>query len=170
MRILIKTYGCSSFMGESQKDDLECAILEVTPALVEQLKERANRFRFAYDQDRNLSEMTWHAAQLDVYSFDLQEFLFFTDGTLEMGEESLETDFEDGGYCILPDRFDQSKFEQWGKRTESDYLHVSGHYDRPDGDAFAAEVYWSMLPKHGDARVETAPIPIKELMELLAPA
>jgi hypothetical protein len=144
------------------------AVVELTPALVEQIRSRAALVRQAARQDRNLDEISFWGGRANFYSSELadayREAVAANAASTEADAAATDwlADMENRGYAVVPQGVNLGKFE--AHRTECDRMIVSTAI----GDRDDCEISWKSVPKHTDIYVTTWELPLSVIEELLA--
>jgi len=155
MKILLKTESSNPDFNA----DCECAVLGVTPELVQQTKARMKIARQAAKADGDLWELYFWGGAPTFHGYDLIEAC--AEAAAESGDSSQsdwEKQFEDQGYLPIPETVDVERFEP--KRTECDQEIIRCERTGKTG---GFEVAWTMIPKHTDVYITTKGIPVERL-------
>ena len=145
--------------------DCDCAIVELTPALAEQIRGRVALARGAGQQDNDLYELYFWGSTAEFYDY---KFLDACDEAVASrgSEETASTwlsDFEDTGYAVVPPGVDLGSQEPQRIELSQMIVRCSPSSHRPE-----FEVCWTASPKHSDVYVTTHDLPLNRLEELLA--
>lgn len=147
MHLLFTT--CSS--NEHSNGELDYAVVEMTPALLAEIRRRVELARQIQRQEDDLYELSFWGGTGEFYDHRL----------LEACEEAVEaahpdtvgewvTDFEQQGYAVLPAGVQLSQHE--AQRTECDQIVLCCRPSLPEP---TFELFWSASPKHMDITVTT---------------
>ena len=148
--------------------DCDYAVVELTPALVKQIRSRVALARQAAKQNRDLWELHFWGSSAEFFDheiLDACEETVATAGRRRRDKAALDwlTAFEQREYAVVPDGVDVDAHE--GQSTEYDQMIVQcNRY--PRGLEFS--VFWTASPKNSDVDVTTAELPLKTMEELLA--
>ena len=162
------------FMVDSSNSECNCgcnyAVVELTPALVEQIHQRAALVRQAAQQDANLDEISFWDSAADFYGSALADACqaavaaHTVSGDANQAAADWLTDLETDGYAAVPQGVDLDKFD--AQRTECDRIIVSSAV----GDRDDCEICWKSMPKHADLYVTTWELPLSAMEKLVASA
>lgn len=144
MRIILETYSTNP----DYNADCDYAAVELTPFLVEQIRQRVALARQAGQQDTDLYELYFWGGTAEFYERAI----------LDAYPESLETDLERDGHARLPGEEILSSREP--QRTECDQMVVRCSLYRPDPEF---EIAWTASPKHSDVYVTTRELRLEAL-------
>jgi hypothetical protein len=148
--------------------DCDYAVVELTPALVKQVRSRVYLARQAAEQDSDLFELYFWGSSAEFFDheiLDACEEAIATAGRRRRNKAALDwlTDFEGREYAVVPAGVDLDAHE--GQSTECDQVIVQcSRYSR--GLEFS--VFWTASPKNSGVDVTTADLPLKVIEELLA--
>lgn len=155
MKILLKTESSDPNFNA----DCECAVLDVTPELVQQIKARVKIAQQAAKADSDLWELYFWGAAPTFHGYDLIEAC--VEATVESGnpgQADWEQRFEVQGFLPIPEAVDVERFEP--KRTECDQQII--RHERT-GKNRGFEAAWTMIPKHTDTYITTKAVPVEQL-------
>ena len=155
MKILLKTESSNPDFNA----DCECAVLGVTPELVQQTKARMKIARQAAKADGDLWELYFWGGAPTFHDYELIEAC--AEAAAESGDPGQadwEQRFEDLGFLPIPEAVDVEQFEP--KRTECDQEII--RHDRT-GNRDGFQVAWTIIPKHTDVYITTKGIPVDRL-------
>lgn len=145
--------------------DCDCALVELTPALAEQIRSRVALARQAGQQDNDLYELYFWGSTAEFYDsklMDACEEAIASRGSEEAASKWL-SDFEDAGYAVVPAAVDLAAHESQRIECSQVIIRCSPSSHRPE-----FEVCWTASPKHSDVYVTTRDLPLKGMEELLA--
>jgi hypothetical protein len=132
--------------------DCDYAVVELTPALVEQIRQRAMLAREIRQQDNDLYEMYFWGSTAEFYSNRL----------LGACEEAVAQDWlnhlEQDGYALVPPGVNVEALES--ERTECDQIIIRCS---PSACNLEFEVAWTTMPKHSDVNVTTRDLPLSAI-------
>ena len=155
MKILLKTESSNPDFNA----DCECAVLDVTPELLQQIKARVKIARQAAKADGDLWELYFWGGTPTFHDYDLIEACAEAAAESgDSGQDGWEQQFEDQGFLPIPEAVDVEQFE--AKRTECDQQII--RHERT-GKNRGFEVAWTMIPKHTDIYITTKAIPVERL-------
>lgn len=154
MKILLKTESSDPDFNA----DCECAVLDVTPELLQQIKARVKIARQAAKADGDLWELYFWGAAPTFHGYDLIETCAEAAASGDSGQSDWEQQFESQGFLPIPETVDVERFEP--KRTECDQEIIRCERTGKTG---SFEVAWTMIPKHTDIYVTTKAIPVERL-------
>ena len=154
---------------ENYNGDCDYAIVDLTPALVEQIRHRVALARQAGQQDNDLYELHFWGSTAEFYDHDIldacQDAAAAAAGGLNPDQAASDwlTDFEQREYAVVPEGVDFAAHE--AQRTEFDQVIVrcSPSAHRPE-----FEITWTASPKHSDVYVTTCELPLTAMEDLLA--
>ena len=132
--------------------DCDCAVVDLTPSLLHQIRCRVEMARQILSQDSDLYELYFWGGTADFYSYGLVE------ACEAAGAAAWLTDLEQAGHGALPGAVDLGAHEI--QRTECDQMIVRS-MPTPEGPAF--EVAWVTIPKHTDIYVTTEALTLEDL-------
>jgi hypothetical protein len=149
--------------------DCDYAIVDLTPALAEQIRRRVALARQAGQQDDDLNELYFWGGTAEFYDCELIEACEEAVAAAAHGPDPDQAardwlaDFEQRGYAVVPEGVDFAVHE--AQRTEVDQMTVrcSPSSHRPE-----FEIAWTASPKHSDVYVTTSELPLKAMEALLA--
>ena len=151
--------------NEHYNGDCDCALVELTPALAEQIRSRVALARQAGQQDNDLYELYFWGSTAEFYDSKLIDAC--AEAAASRGSEEAASkwlsDFEDAGYAIVPTGVDLAAHESQRIECSQVIIRCSPSSYRPE-----FEVCWTASPKHSDVYVTTRDLPLKRLEELLA--
>jgi hypothetical protein len=142
--------------------DCDCAVVEVTPALVKLTRRRAELAKQARRRDRDLWELYFWGRIAEFFDYDLI-------GACEaaFGDPKEAKDWSDGferdGHAVLPPTADLAALEP--HRTECDQMILRCV---PGSRRTDIEIAWLAIPKHSDIYVTTRDVPLVTLETLAA--
>jgi hypothetical protein len=151
--------------NEHYNGDCDCALVELTPALAEQILGRVALARQAGQQDNDLCELYFWGSTAEFYDSNLIDAC--AEATAAHGSEEAASkwlsNFEDAGYALVPIGVDLAAHESQRIELSQMIVRCSPSSHRPE-----FEVCWTASPKHSDVYVTTRDLPLKRLEELLA--
>lgn len=148
--------------------DCDYAVVDLTPALVEEIRSRAALVRQAAKQDSQLDEICFWGHTAEFYSTDVvdacQEAVAATAAGKDPNEAATDwfAELQSRGYAVVPPGVDLSNFE--AQRTEIDRMIVNAVIGRPG----ECEISWKSTPKHADLHVNTWDLPLSAMEALIA--
>lgn len=157
MKILLKTESSNPDFDA----DCECALLDVTPELLQQIKARVKIARQAAKADGDLWELYFWGGTPTFHDYDLIEACAAaTAESGDPGQADWEQQFENQGFLPIPEAVDVERSEP--QRTECDQQIIRCERS---GKPRGFEVAWTMIPKHTDIYISTKAIPVERLAE-----
>jgi hypothetical protein len=144
--------------------DCDCAVVELTPHVVELIRRRGKLARQAWRQDHDLYELYFWCGTVDFYDCQIieacQEALAAgaTSGDADQLARDWLADLENNGHALLPPGVDLQA--QQPQRTECQQMIL--RCCRPS-EAPQYEVAWSAIPKHTDIYITTSGLPLKAM-------
>lgn len=151
--------------------DCDYAVVDMTPALVQQIHRRVELARKFGRHDDDLYELYFLGGAVE----------FYDDGLIEACQEAIAAaapgadaeravqdwlaDLEQNGHSILPEGVDLTVHA--AQRTECDQFILRC---RPYSQTPEFEVAWTTIPKHSDVYVTTRDLPLKALEDYLQTA
>jgi hypothetical protein len=154
---------------EHYNGDCDCALVELTPTLVEQVRGRVALARQAGQQDDDLNELYFWGGTAQFYDHNVLEACQDAAAAAAHGADPDQAardwlvDFEQREYAVVPEGVDFTAHEV--QRTEVDQMIVRCSPSSRDPHY---EIAWTASPKHSDVYVTTCDLPLKRLEELLA--
>ena len=130
----------------------ECAVVEVTPSLIEIVRNRIRVAKLAHGLDEALYELYFWGDSPQFFDYNFLE-------ACEDSDPFFSARFSDTGKSQIPAAVDISAFEP--ARTECDQMIVRVTRGR-DGDV-QPEIAWTVVPKHTDTYVTTESLSAEEL-------
>lgn len=155
MKILLKTESSNPDFNA----DCECAMLDVTPELAQQIKARVRIARQAAKADSDLWELYFWGPAPTFHGYDLIEAC--AEAAVESSDASQddwEQRFEDQGFLPIPETVDVERFEPKGTECDQEIIRCER-----TGKTGSFEVAWTMIPKHTDIYITTKGIPVDRL-------
>lgn len=160
MHIILDTHSSNS----EYNCGCDYAIVELTPALGEEIRQRIELARQAGQRDNDLYELYFWGGTAAFYDLDLIEAC---EEALAASAEAADTDrvvcdwisqLEKQGRALLPAGVDLEKLQP--QRTECDQVIIrcSPSLHNP-----GFEVAWTTIPKHSDIYVNTSDLPLTDL-------
>ena len=155
MKILLKT--------ESSDPDCnagcECAALDVTPELLEQVEARVKIARQAAKAEGDLWELYFWGGAPTFHGYDLieacAEAAAQSEGT---DQDDWEQRFENQGFLPVPEAVDVEQFEPQRSECDQEIIRCER-----SGKTGGFEVAWTMVPKHTDIYITTQAVSLKHL-------
>jgi len=164
MHLILNAHSSNEFYN----GDCDYAVVELTPALAEQIRSRVALARQAGQQDNNLYELYFWGSTADFFDcniLDACQDAIATAGRRRRNKAARNwlADFEGREYAVVPAGVDFTAHE--AQRTECDQMIVrcspSSHHPE-------FEIAWTTIPKHSDVYVTTCDLPLAVMEELLA--
>lgn len=156
--------------NEHFNGDCDYAVVELTPALAEQIRNRVALARQAAEQDSDLYEVYFWGSSAEFFDHDILDACqnaVAAAGGPDPDQAACDwlAEFELQEYAVVPDGVDFAVLEP--KRTETDQMIVrcSPSSHRPE-----FKIAWMASPKHSDVYVNTCELPLRAVVELLAAA
>jgi hypothetical protein len=154
---------------EEYNADCDYAIVDLTPALAEQIRRRVALARQAGQQDNDLYELYFWGGTAQFYDHNILEACQDAAATAASGPDPDQAardwlaDFEQREYAVVPEGVDFNAHE--AQRTEVDQMIVrcSPSPHRPE-----FEIAWTASPKHSDVYITTSELPLTAMEDLLA--
>ena len=154
---------------ENYNGDCDYAVIDLTPALAEEVRRRVALARQAGQQDNDLYEMYFWGSTADFYDHNVLDACQDAAAAAVRGSDPDQTardwldDFERHEYAVVPEGVDFTAPEV--QRTECDQVIVrcSPSSHRPE-----FKIVWITSPKHSDVYVTTSELPLTAMEELLA--
>ena len=144
--------------------DCDCAVLDVTPALLERIRFRIEIGDEAAAADRKLSQMSFWGYGPEYYRYDLLDAC--AEAVEQAGDASQEdwsAEFTAGGLQPVPEAVELDRFEPRPTACDREIIH------RCPPEGAEPEISWATRPKGTDICVETWPITLKRLQAFLSP-
>jgi hypothetical protein len=146
--------------------DCDYALVDMTPALWEQIRRRVEIARQAFQADGDLCELSFWLGTAEFYSSRLTEACEEAIAVVSEGTDkdksaaawAWSAQFDDPGYALLPSGVDLDKHQP--ERTECAQMIVRC---APSGGRPEFEVAWTAIPKHTDIHVTTRDMPLATL-------
>jgi hypothetical protein len=142
--------------------DCDCAVVEVTPSLVQLIRRRAALAKQARRQDRDLWELYFWGHTAEFFDYSLVSAC-----EAAFGDSKEAKDWSDGferdGHAVLPPTADLAAVEP--HRTECDQMIVRCV---PGSRRTDIEVAWLTIPKHTDIYITTRDVTLATLETLVA--
>ena len=145
------------------------AIIELTPALAEQIRNRVAQARKASQQDSDLDELYFWDSTAEFYGQDVLDTCQEAVAAAARGRgrsraaRNWLAEFEQREYAVVPDGVDFTSHEP--QRTELDQMILRVG---PSSHRLEYAIAWTTSPKHSDVYVTTSELPIAVMEELLA--
>ena len=162
MQIILSAHSSNEFFN----GNCDYAVVELTPALAKQIRNRVALARKAGQKDRDLYEMYFWGGTAEFYGCALleacQEAVAAASGSDEAANDWL-TELEQREYAVVPDGVDFNAHET--QRTECDQMVVRCNRC---SDSPTFSVAWTASPKHADLEITTSELPLAAMDELLA--
>jgi len=160
MRIVLLTHSSDpEFDG-----DCECAVVELTPALLDQIRSRVRLADQACQQDGDLHELAFWGGTAEFYDRGLLEACeAAVAGAASKGDPGRAVrdwiaDLEQQGHALLPGGVEPGVFTP--QRTEADRMVVGC---RPTLAPAEFPITWTASPKHTDVCITTWDLTISVL-------
>jgi hypothetical protein len=162
MKIILNT----TSTNPDHNADCDCAVIEITPALVEQARNRAALARQALQPDNDLYELYFWGSPAELYDYNLVSACEEAVASASQGNDedkakaaqAWSVDLERNGHALLPDTVNLGVIEP--RRTECGQTILQLESMRPEPE-FA--VAWIAIPKHSDIYVTTTSVPLRQL-------
>jgi hypothetical protein len=144
--------------------DCDCAVMELTPDLVELIQRRGKLTRRAWRQDHDLYELYFWCGMVDFYDCQVieacQEAVAAnaTHGNADQLVRDWLADLESNGHALLPPGVDLQAHQPQRTECQQMILRCCRPSDTPQ-----YEVAWSVIPKHTDIYVTTSGLPLKAM-------
>jgi len=165
MHLIFNTHSSN----EHYNGDCECAIIELTPALAEQIRCRVALARQARQQDSDLYELYFWGSTAEFYGQDVIDACQEAVAAAARGRGRSKAarnwlaEFEQRDYAVVPNGVDFNAHEP--QRTECDQMILRVG---PSSHRLEYAVVWTTSPKHSDVYVTTNELPLAVMEELLA--
>ena len=160
MPILLETHSTDlEFNG-----DCDYAVVDITPALVELVRQRVALARQAGQQDPELWELYFWDNSAEFYDSDLidacEQATAATAGATDPDQAARNwlVDLEHNGHALVPDNVDLTMRES--QRVECRQAIVRSHFSDRKAEF---ELAWTAIPKHSDVCVTTRNLPLATL-------
>jgi hypothetical protein len=159
--LLFKTNG-PYVCDESVTAGLDCAVLFVTPILIEQIQARCELLAQVKRVDAAANELYfWDDVRPDFYDYDLVS-------DLEEEEDFDSRSFQEYGYApVLTRMLPLLGTKYQTQRVECGQMAIFGWSSISVKDAWDFQVKWTAIPKHTSIYVETEAIGLDALKRLL---
>lgn len=160
MNIVLET----SSTNPDYKADCDCAVVELTPNLVELIRHRGKLARQVWRRDHDLYELYFWCGLVDFYDCQVIEACqqalaaIAKNGDADQLARDWLADLENNGHALLPPGVDLQAHQP--QRTECQQMIL--RCCRP-ADAPQYEVAWSVIPKHTDIYITTSGLPLKTM-------
>ena len=145
--------------------DCDCALVELTPSLAEQIRSRVALARHAGQQDNDLYEMYFWGSTAEFYDSKLMDAC--EEAVALRGDDQAASkwlnDFEETGFAAVPAGVDLGSLGPQRIELSQMIVRCSPSAQRPE-----YEICWTASPKHSDVYVTTRDLPLERLEELLA--
>jgi hypothetical protein len=148
--------------------DCDYAVVELTPALAEQIRSRVALAGEARQHDSNLYELYFWGSTAEFFDhniLDACQEAIATAGRRRRNKAAREwlADFEGREYAVVPDGVDLNAHE--AQRTECDQMIIQVS---PSPLRTEFSIIWTATPKHADLDVTTSELPLATMEELLS--
>ena len=159
MRIILDTTSSNpDYYG-----DCDCAVVDLTPALVDQIRRRAELTQRAAGEDPDLYELYFWCGGVDFYDYNLVEACGAAVAAAAVAKEedrnaaepAWHSALEQNGHALLPPGVDLQPHQP--QRVECSQMILRRG---PRSDAADYEVAWTVIPKHTDIYVTTRDLPL----------
>jgi hypothetical protein len=137
--------------------DCDYAVVELKPALIDQIRRRVELARQASSQDNDLYEMYFWGGNAEFYDNDLLEACEKAAATDEAAQE-WTAGLERNGHALMPVAADLSACQP--QRVECLQMIVRSS---PPSQSPEYEIAWTVIPKHSDVYVTTCDLPLAAL-------
>ena len=155
MKIVLRT-STSDPSGDFSAD-CECAVLDVTPSLVDMIRRRAEIARVAHERDANLYELYfWGWYHAEFYDYDVIS-------VCEDRSEEFTGKYENAGFALLPEAVELNDHTPQPTECNQMILRIDQH----PSDSPEIEVAWVTIPKHTDVHITTNSVPLRTLESLI---
>ena len=167
MKIILQTHSSDS----EYNGDCDYAVVDLTPIVVQQIRQRAELARQARQRDDDLYELSFWGSPAEFYDSGL---LDACDKALAAAAEESDADhavrdwladLEQNGHALLPAAVDLDTHE--APRVECGQVILRCHRF-PEG--LSLEVAWTAIPKHSDVGVTSASLPLAAMESYLRQA
>ncbi|MGA2621464.1 MAG: hypothetical protein ABSF26_27895 [Thermoguttaceae bacterium] len=144
--------------------DCDYAVVELTPALLEQIRRRVELAREVRRQDDDLYELYFWGSNAQFYNHCLIEACekaitaTATGADADQAVRDWVTDLDCGEHAVLPPGVDLEVLES--ERTECNQAVIRCS---PAGHTLQFEVAWTTIPKHSDVNVTTSELTLTAL-------
>ena len=136
--------------------DCDYAVVELTPALIDQIHRRVELARQASSQDNDLYGMYFWGGDAKFYDSDLLEACEKAAATDEAAQE-WTAELEQKGHAMMPIAADFSSCQP--QRVEcADDSQMQSPVAKP-----RVRIAWTVIPKHSDVYVTTSDLPLAAL-------
>jgi hypothetical protein len=153
--------------------DCDCAVVDLTPALVDQIQRRVELARRAAAEDADIYELYFWGSAVDFYDHSLVEAC---EEAVAAGTDGQEEDknaaayawssaLEQTGHALLPHGVDLKRHAR--QRTECLQTIIRC---APPSRSLEFEIAWTAIPKHTDVYVTTHDLSLTVMDDLLAAA
>jgi hypothetical protein len=165
MHLIFNTHSSN----EDYNGDCDYAIVDLTPALVEQIRRRTALAHQAGQQDNDLYELSFWGSTAEFYDHDVLQACQDAAAAAAHGPEPDQAardwlaDFEQREYAVVPEGVDFTAHE--AQRTEIDQMIV--RYS-PSSHRREFEIAWTASPKHSDVYVTTTELPLTAMEDVMA--
>jgi hypothetical protein len=146
--------------------DCDCAIVDMTPDLWEEVRRRVKLARRVFQADGGLWRLCFWGGTAEFYSYGLvmaceEAVSATTEGPEEeksAAASAWSAQIDDPGYALLPSGVDLAAHQ--AESTECDQMIVRcvPHCGQPE-----FEIAWTAMPKHADFSVTTCDLPLTVL-------
>jgi len=146
--------------------DCDCAVVELTLRLAEQIHSRVTVAQQAHQQDNDLYELYFWDSTAEFYDYELLEACqeaVASRSSDEAGQDWAKS-LDEIGYAVVPEEVDLTRHTP--QRTECDQMIIRCS-PRPSWCQPEFEVCWTASPKHSDIYVTTLELPVTEMDKLL---
>lgn len=148
--------------------DCDYAVVELTPALAEEIRSRVALAREARQHDSDLYELYFWGSTAEFFDhniLDVCQEAIATAGRRRRNKAARDwlADFEGREYAVVPDGVNLDAHEP--QRTECDQMIIQVS---PSPLRTEFSVIWTARPKYADMDVTTGELPLTAMEELLA--
>ncbi len=166
MYLILMTHSSNS----EYNADCDWAVVELTPALLDEIRTRVSLAHEVWQKDANLYGLHFWGSTVDYFAHDLIDACqdAVATGTIDGDADQVAQDWlanlENSGHAVLPEGVDLSKFET--QRTECDRMVVTV----ATGQRGDSDISWETSPKHTDIYITTWDVTLAKLESLIVPA
>lgn len=166
MHLILMTHSSNS----EYNADCDFAVVELTPALLDEIRARVELAHETRQKDASLYELHFWGSTAEYFPYALidacQEAVATrtVDGDADQAAQNWLGDLESSGHALLPEGVVMSKVD--AQRTECDRMVVTV----VAGQRGETDISWEASPKHTDIYITTWDVTLATLESLVAPA
>jgi hypothetical protein len=165
MNVIFSTHSSD----EHYNSDCDYAVVDLTPALADQIRRQAELAKQAHQQDEDLHQMSFWSGAARYFDHTILDACqdaiarTATDPNPDQGAREWLTRLEQCGYAVIPGGVDLDTRE--ARHTECGLLLISCNTNAAQP---GCEIAWTAVPKHTDISITTSELAVDTLLRLLA--